>query len=395
MNESSQLAAKPEESNFGKSDSFEHMMAMQEQIFNPPAAGGDSGAKVTDFSSFGGGNTTAVNDLSGHSDISVPTATPEPAADDKPEEVVDSRSEEEMHSLFSDPSAGTVQEVSAEEKQKLEQERQANEQARKAEELKADADYKAAETGESVTPINIDQTTIKAGDESKTEEAPKTAIISQPVDLPKIEEKPAEEKPAEEPKEETHEEPAEEKAEEAPAEEEPKEETHEEPAEEKTEEAPVEEEPKEEEEKAEEEPKEEAPAEEKTEEEPKEEAPAEEKTEEEEKAEETPAEEEPKEETHEEPAEEKAEEAPAETTETSKEDTPAVADNDLPGKIRERLTTLRTERNITIVDIDKLEDALLEGGDTEQIKDQLKAKHEELHHKEHAIAGLIELLHTL
>jgi hypothetical protein len=64
--------------------------------------------------------------------------------------------------------------------------------------------------------------------------------------------------------------------------------------------------------------------------------------------------------------------------------------------IKERLATMRTERNIIIVDIDKLEDALLEeGGDTEHIKDELRAKHEELHRKKQAIAGLIELLHIL
>jgi len=191
MNDNSQSAAKPEETNFGKSNSFEHMMAMQEQIFNPPMADGDGGPKVTDFSSFGGGNTTAVNDLGGHSDINVP-AKPEDKPEEKPEEIIDSRSEEEMHSLFSDPNAGTVQEVSAEEKQALESERQANQQAIRAEEIKADAEYKAAETGESAAPVNFNQT-AKSDDTAKTDDAPKNETISQPVDLPKLDEKPAEE----------------------------------------------------------------------------------------------------------------------------------------------------------------------------------------------------------
>ena len=56
-------ASNKDEKSFGKSDSFEHMIAMQEQIFNPPMEE-TTDTPVTDFSSFGGDKTTNVNDLS-------------------------------------------------------------------------------------------------------------------------------------------------------------------------------------------------------------------------------------------------------------------------------------------------------------------------------------------
>lgn len=65
--------------------------------------------------------------------------------------------------------------------------------------------------------------------------------------------------------------------------------------------------------------------------------------------------------------------------------------------IRKRLEHLRIERNILIVDIDKLEDALFDENNPNfaTAKDQIKEKRHELHHKNEVIAGLLDLLHTL
>ena len=359
MNDTNQ-SKKDEGTSFGKSDSFEHMIAMQEQIFNPPLQDEEE-QKVTDFSSFGGGNTTAVNDLSAHDNIKAPDESAK-KVEEEPEEIVDSRSEEEMHSLFSDPSAGTVQDVSEEEKQKLAEERQADELAKKEEERRADEEYKAAENGEPVT-------------------APESLFSAS---APKEEEKSEEhhEESKEEPKEESHEEA---KSEEHHVdlkpisehhEEEHHEEKHDEPKEEHHEEESHEDEHHDE---APEEPKEEEHHEEEHHDEP------------EEHHEEESHEDEHHDEAPEEPKEEEHEEVPAAAV-WEKNESP----DDMKSTIKDRLTAMRTERNIMIVEIDKLEDALLEeGSDAEHIKDELRAKHEELHRKKQAIAGLIELLHIL
>ena len=115
-----------DEKSFGKSDSFEHMIAMQEQIFNPPMEE-TTDAPVTDFSSFGG-DEASVNDISERNGAKTENKEEESKEEEKVEDdYVDSRSEEEMHSLFSDPSAGTTQDVDPEEKKILDEERRERE----------------------------------------------------------------------------------------------------------------------------------------------------------------------------------------------------------------------------------------------------------------------------
>lgn len=386
MNNNDQSANK-DDKNFDKSNSFEHMIAMQEQIFNPPIAD-DENKPVTDFSSFGGNKVTNVNDLAERKGIDTEGGEEKK---EKTEDFVDSRSEAEMHSLFSDPSAGTTQDVDPEEKRILDEERRAEEMARRDEELSVviPPRVEKKEEPESLIPTPAEE----HHEEEKKEEA---AEEKKPEEAPKEEEHHEEEHHDEAPVEEHHEEASvEEHYDEAPA----KEEHHEEaPAEEENhEEAPAEEEHHEDE---------------RHEEEKRDDAPAEEEHHDEESHEETPVKEEhhdepPTEEEHhdEVPVEEHHEEAPTEEEHHDDKPAPAVAASEetepktegMHDMIRKRLERLRVERNVLIVDIDKLEDGLFDENNPNNAtaKDQIKDKHHELRHINEVIAGLIDLLHNL
>ncbi len=350
-----------EDKNFGKSDSFEHMIAMQEQIFNPPVEEVEGDKPVTDFSSFGGDKVTNVNDLAAKSGIKANSNEGE-KEEEKEEEFVDSRSEAEMHSLFSDPSAGTTQDVDPEEKRILDEERRAEEMARKDEELSV---------------------VIPPREEKKEPES----LIPTPAPAEeKHEDKPAEEEHHDEPKEEEHhdEEHHDEPEEEHPAEEHHDEEHHDEPKEEEHHDE------EHHDEEHHDEPKEEEHHDE----------PKEEEHHDEEHHDDVPTEEEHHDEGHhdepeeEHPAEEHHDEQPAVVADV--EETEPKGD-DMRDVIRKRLEHLRVERNILIVDMDKLEDALFDENDPNfaTAKEQLKEKRHELRHKTEVIAGLIDLLHTL